>query len=215
MGRRACRFAVLIGMSNAMNELGVISYFADQIGTTLAAMNLGWGPLFALLHLAFFYIHYLFASQTAHIGALYAAFLALMLGAGVPPILAVLTLAYNVRPLPSHSVSTHPVRLMTVFQQHGSVPFAPVQASPHSVARTCNALDAWCTCMRRYRSPRANAPLARATRPAYCLHVHPSFAAAFARAPRHGCNQRHANSAVVAPTNTRCQGKLRLPRLHA
>lgn len=95
---RACRFAVLIGLSNAMNELGVISFFASQIGSTLSAMNLGWGPLFGLLHVAFFYIHYLFASQTAHVGALFAAFLALMLGAGVPPMLAVLTLSFNVRP---------------------------------------------------------------------------------------------------------------------
>lgn len=95
--RHACRFAVLIGLSNAMNELGVISFFASQIGSTLSAMNLGWGPLFGLLHVAFFYIHYLFASQTAHVGALFAAFLALMLGAGVPPMLAVLTLSFNVR----------------------------------------------------------------------------------------------------------------------
>jgi hypothetical protein len=42
-------------------------------------MKLGWLSLFALLHVAPFYIHYLFASQTAHVGTLYAAFLALML----------------------------------------------------------------------------------------------------------------------------------------
>ena len=92
-------FAVLIGMSNAMNELGVIKFFADQIGTSLASMQLGWPALFALLHVVFFYIHYLFASQTAHVGALYAAFLALMLSAGIPPVLAMLSLAFNVRSL--------------------------------------------------------------------------------------------------------------------
>lgn len=90
-------FAVLIGMSNAMNELGVISHFAGQIGSALTSFNLAWPALFTLLHIAFFYIHYLFASQTAHVGALFAAFLALMLGAGVPPMLAVLSLAFNVR----------------------------------------------------------------------------------------------------------------------
>lgn len=90
-------FAVLIGLSNAMNDLGVVSFFAQQIGSSLNALNLGWGPLFGLLHVAFFYLHYLFASQTAHVGALFAAFLALMLSAGVPPMLAVLTLSFNVR----------------------------------------------------------------------------------------------------------------------
>lgn len=40
-------------------------------------------PVFFILHTAFFGLHYLFASQTAHIGALYAAFLAMMLAAGV------------------------------------------------------------------------------------------------------------------------------------
>jgi hypothetical protein len=38
--------------------------------------------VFFILHTAFFGLHYLFASQTAHIGALYAAFLAMMLAAG-------------------------------------------------------------------------------------------------------------------------------------
>lgn len=91
-------FAVLIGMSNAMNDLGVISYFAGQVGAALTAMNLAWPVLFTLLHVVFFYLHYLFASQTAHVGALFAAFLALMLSAGIPPMLAVLTLSFNVRP---------------------------------------------------------------------------------------------------------------------
>jgi hypothetical protein len=39
--------------------------------------------VFFILHTAFFGLHYLFASQTAHIGALYAAFLAMMLAAGM------------------------------------------------------------------------------------------------------------------------------------
>jgi divalent anion:Na+ symporter, DASS family len=90
-------FAILIGMSNSMNEMGVITFFSDKIGSALTGMNLGWPALFALLHLVFFYIHYLFASQTAHVGALYAAFLALMLSAGIPPMLAMLSLAFNVR----------------------------------------------------------------------------------------------------------------------
>lgn len=54
-----------------------------MVGTQLNALSLGWEPVFFILHVAFFGLHYLFASQTAHIGALYAAFLAMMLASGV------------------------------------------------------------------------------------------------------------------------------------
>lgn len=37
----------------------------------------------------------MFASQTAHVGALYAAYLSMMMGAGVPGLLAALALAYG------------------------------------------------------------------------------------------------------------------------
>jgi di/tricarboxylate transporter len=57
---------------------------------------MGWLPLFGLLHAAFFVMHYMFASQTAHVGALYSAFCAMMLASGVPPILAAMSLAYSI-----------------------------------------------------------------------------------------------------------------------
>ena len=46
-------------------------------------MNLGWPAVFGLLNAAYFGLHYMFASQTAHVSALYAAFLAMMMAAGV------------------------------------------------------------------------------------------------------------------------------------
>lgn len=75
-------FAVLVGMSGQLNGLGVIKYFADVVGGKLAATNLGWPAVFGVLNMAYFGLHYMFASQTAHVGALYAAFLAMMLSAG-------------------------------------------------------------------------------------------------------------------------------------
>ena len=45
-------------------------------------MNMGWQAVFGLLNVAYFLLHYMFASQTAHVGALYSAFLAMMLSAG-------------------------------------------------------------------------------------------------------------------------------------
>lgn len=56
--------------------------FSDNVGSALLSMNLAWPALFAILNAAYFMLHYLFASQTAHVGALYAAFLALMLKSG-------------------------------------------------------------------------------------------------------------------------------------
>jgi len=75
-------FAVLVGMSGQLNSSGVINHFADIVGGKLTAMNMGWQPVFGLLNAAYFGLHYMFASQTAHVGALYAAFLAMMLSAG-------------------------------------------------------------------------------------------------------------------------------------
>ena len=70
-------FAVLIGMSSQLNSLGVIKAFATGAGAALATLNLGWMQMFALLHAIFFGLHYMFASQTAQVGALYTAFCAM------------------------------------------------------------------------------------------------------------------------------------------
>jgi len=88
-------FAVLIGMSSALNDMGVIRAFADAISGSLTSLGLGPLPLCALLNAAYFFVHYLFASQTAHVGALYAAFMAIMLASGVPGVLGALTLAFT------------------------------------------------------------------------------------------------------------------------
>lgn len=75
-------FAVLIGMSSQLNSMGVIKAFADGVGGVLTSLNMHWMQIFFLLHLAFYVTHYLFASQTAQVGALFTAFCAMMLAAG-------------------------------------------------------------------------------------------------------------------------------------
>jgi di/tricarboxylate transporter len=76
--------AVLISMSLGLQSLGVIDTFSGWAGGQLDALALPWPALFAGLHLTYFGAHYLFASQTAHVGALYAAFCSLMISAGKP-----------------------------------------------------------------------------------------------------------------------------------
>lgn len=60
----------------------MIGHFANVVGGKLTTMNLGWPAVAALLSVAYYALHYMFASQTAHVGALYSAFLAMMLSAG-------------------------------------------------------------------------------------------------------------------------------------
>ncbi|HLV43719.1 MAG TPA: anion permease, partial [Aggregatilineales bacterium] len=47
-----------------------------------------------LLAIVYFYSHYLFASCTAHVSAMYAAFLVVSIAVGTPPLLAALVLAF-------------------------------------------------------------------------------------------------------------------------
>ena len=75
-------FAILVGMSGQLNQLGVVKFFSDVVGNKLVSLNLGWQAVFGLLNVAYFGLHYMFASQTAHVSALYAAFVAMMLASG-------------------------------------------------------------------------------------------------------------------------------------
>jgi DASS family divalent anion:Na+ symporter len=77
-----CLCAVLISMSLGLQSLGVIDAFSGYAGSQLDALGLPWPALFAALHLTYFLAHYMFASQTAHVGALFAAFCSLMISSG-------------------------------------------------------------------------------------------------------------------------------------
>ena len=55
---------------------------------------MNWFVVLVILVLAYFYSHYFFASSTAHVSAMYAAFLAVALAAHVPPMLAALMLGF-------------------------------------------------------------------------------------------------------------------------
>ncbi|XP_010520600.1 PREDICTED: dicarboxylate transporter 2.1, chloroplastic-like [Tarenaya hassleriana] len=88
-------FAVLVGLAGQLTQLGVVKWISDSVASFLKSISLGWPAAFAILQAAYFFIHYLFASQTGHVGALYSAFLAMHLAARVPPTLATFALAFN------------------------------------------------------------------------------------------------------------------------
>ena len=88
-------FSILVAMSTQLTVTGVTQYFTGQISTFMGQFTSNWVATFYFLHAFYFVMHYLIASQTAHVAALYTAFLSIMIAAGVPPVLGALTLAFN------------------------------------------------------------------------------------------------------------------------
>ncbi|KAG8373408.1 hypothetical protein BUALT_Bualt11G0021200 [Buddleja alternifolia] len=88
-------FGVLIGMASQLTTLGVVPWMSTCVANFLKSLSLNWFGAFGILQTTYFFIHYLFASQTAHVGALYSAFLAMHLAAKVPGLLAALALGLN------------------------------------------------------------------------------------------------------------------------
>jgi len=56
--------------------------------------GLAWQPAFLVLALVYFASHYFFASNTAHVSAMYAAFLATAIALGTPVLLAALVFGF-------------------------------------------------------------------------------------------------------------------------
>jgi len=79
-------------MSDVLNENGAIKVLSAGLFSLVHAW--AWPLAMAALVGAYCYVHYGFASMTAHVTALYPAFLAAALAAGVPPVMAALVLAY-------------------------------------------------------------------------------------------------------------------------
>ncbi|KAL5707334.1 cytochrome P450-dit2 [Ranunculus cassubicifolius] len=88
-------FAVLVGMASHLTNLGIVSWMSTCVANFLQFFSLSGLAAFGVLHAAYFFIHYIFASQAAHVGALYSSFLAMHMASGVPGVLAALSLAYN------------------------------------------------------------------------------------------------------------------------
>ena len=85
-------FAPLLMMADQLGQLGVIKILSDSVFSHMQGWP--WMLALAVLVIAYVYVHYGFASMTAHTTALYPGFLATALAAGAPPMLAALPLAY-------------------------------------------------------------------------------------------------------------------------
>ncbi len=82
----------LVNMAMWLSETGLTRLFAERMGSLTTGMT--WVAALAILALVYFYSHYLFASITGHVLAMFVPFLLVTLAAGAPAGLAVLMLAY-------------------------------------------------------------------------------------------------------------------------
>jgi DASS family divalent anion:Na+ symporter len=85
-------FSALVMMASYLTDLGLIPWFSETVGEAFGGV--GWLTGFLALSLVYFYSHYFFASNTAHVSAMYAPFLGVALALGTPPLLAALLLGF-------------------------------------------------------------------------------------------------------------------------
>ena len=85
-------WGAMMSLATALNQSLVTTWLAAIARDSLA----GWPALAALMALvvAYTYIHYAFAGQTAHVVALYPPFLTVAVATGAPPLLAALLLCF-------------------------------------------------------------------------------------------------------------------------
>lgn len=86
-------FGALIMMATYLNKLGVIKWFSGSLESTIGSLGVSGMAAGLLLILAYMYAHYMFASTTVHITAMFAAFLSAAVTLGSPPMLTALMMA--------------------------------------------------------------------------------------------------------------------------
>lgn len=87
-------FASLVGLAAMLNNLGIVKWLASSITEQITAAGLHGAPAFLVILAAYWVIHYLFASQVAHVSALFQPFLLMLTQTGTPGLPAVLALAF-------------------------------------------------------------------------------------------------------------------------
>ncbi|HFD2061959.1 TPA: DASS family sodium-coupled anion symporter [Serratia marcescens] len=88
-------FSALVMMASFLGKLGLIGWLSQTVGNGIDRMGMSWGGGTILLTLIYLYSHYFFASTTAHVTAMFAAFFAAGIALGAPPALLGLILAFS------------------------------------------------------------------------------------------------------------------------
>lgn len=81
---------VLVNMAAFLSKLGLIGWFAKLVGAQLAGVP--WFTTLIILFVVYNYVHYGFASNTAHVVALFSAFASVAVAAGAPVVMTAILL---------------------------------------------------------------------------------------------------------------------------
>ncbi|RWW99725.1 anion permease [Flavobacterium cerinum] len=85
-------FSSLVMMASYLSKLGFIPWLSGNIENYIK--DFSWYLAFPIIILLYFYLHYMFASATAHVAAMYFAMLSVGVSVGVPPVMLALFLGY-------------------------------------------------------------------------------------------------------------------------
>ena len=88
-------FSALVMMASFLGKLGLIGWLSQTVGNGIDHMGMSWVGGTILLTIIYLYSHYFFASTTAHVTAMFAAFFAAGIALGAPPALLGLILAFS------------------------------------------------------------------------------------------------------------------------
>lgn len=85
-------FGGVVMLADRLVKAGLLKAFSDAAAKVMAGWQWPWA--LALLLVLYLYTHYAFASATAHVTAMFPAFLGVGLALGAPPLLTALSLAF-------------------------------------------------------------------------------------------------------------------------
>ncbi len=110
----------MLRMGELLNNTGSTRVFAEHIAGMFGGIP--WLVVLLAILIIFFYAHYFFASITAHMLAMFPPFIAVLIGIGVPPLLAVyslLCLANLTAGLTHYGTTTGPILFATGYVTRG------------------------------------------------------------------------------------------------
>lgn len=105
-------FSALIMMATNLDKLGLIPWLSQALEQSISRLGIQGTLAGIILVLAYLYTHYMFASTTAHITAMFGAFLSAAMALGSPPMFTALMMAASsniMMTLTHYATGTSPV----------------------------------------------------------------------------------------------------------
>lgn len=84
-------FGIIISLATGLTSLGFIKWMSAGFASMLTGMD--WMVAFVLLGFLYIYLHYVFATASGHVAAMYVPFSMVAIGAGAPPMMVAICFA--------------------------------------------------------------------------------------------------------------------------